>query len=203
MVGGIPHEREVGDTLGSRVTPLRFDADAVVYGSANALLATEIALSRLYGDVSEQELNLLQLSASGMAQLGAGRPQIMRSKATKAEIVSLLFHHALSDPGSPTLTGSAHAAKQLAAAEFRPSNSLVPRRFDPIRHRHRSDVRLCRPDRLWPSVPLVAASARNRGPPTRACGVHSRATQRESRGPAFPLVCWRQVPARTVVPRPP
>ena len=36
-----------------RVPRLRFDADVVVHGSANPLLATEIAFSCLHGNVAE------------------------------------------------------------------------------------------------------------------------------------------------------
>jgi hypothetical protein len=50
---------------------LRFHADMIVYRSANPLLAAEIALSGLHGNMSEEKLNLLQLSACAMAQLRA------------------------------------------------------------------------------------------------------------------------------------
>lgn len=48
-----PAEREVATPL------LRFDADTVVHGAANSLLATEIALRCLNRDVPEQELDLV------------------------------------------------------------------------------------------------------------------------------------------------
>jgi hypothetical protein len=46
--------------------PLWFDTDAIIDGVTNALLAAEITLSGLYRDMSEQELNLLQLSSCGV-----------------------------------------------------------------------------------------------------------------------------------------
>lgn len=49
----------------------RFNADMVVDGSADSLLATEITFSRLHRNVSEKELDLLQFSSSGMAQFRA------------------------------------------------------------------------------------------------------------------------------------
>ena len=49
----------------------RFNADTVVDGSADSLLATEITFSRLHRNVSEKELDLLQFSSSGMAQFRA------------------------------------------------------------------------------------------------------------------------------------
>ena len=54
------------------VVPLRFDADAVVHRSANSLLAAEITLRRLDGDMAQQELDLLQLSSRFATQAGAG-----------------------------------------------------------------------------------------------------------------------------------
>jgi hypothetical protein len=120
MVGGIPHEREVGDTLGSRVTPLRFDADAVVYGSANALLATEIALSRLYGDVSEQELNLLQLSPGCVAEPRTRATEVMGCQlfdpGSFRAILDDMPHDPLRDPVSPCLAGTANASEQAAGS---------------------------------------------------------------------------------------
>ena len=59
-----PHECIVGDPPrwnGRR--SLRFDADVVVDGYANPLLAAEIALSGLHGNVPEKELDLFQFSA--------------------------------------------------------------------------------------------------------------------------------------------
>ena len=44
----------------------RFNADMVVDGSADSLLATEITFSRLHRNVSEKELDLLQFSSSGI-----------------------------------------------------------------------------------------------------------------------------------------
>jgi hypothetical protein len=46
-----------------RAPGLRFDADVVVHGSANPLLAPEIAFSCLHGHVAEKELDLIQFSS--------------------------------------------------------------------------------------------------------------------------------------------
>jgi hypothetical protein len=45
-----------------------FNADAVVHGPVQALLAPEIFLCCLNGHVTQQELNLLQFSPRNMAQ---------------------------------------------------------------------------------------------------------------------------------------
>jgi hypothetical protein len=52
-------------------TKLRLDADAVVDGSTDSLLASQVSFGRLDGDVSKKELNLLQFATVCMAKLGA------------------------------------------------------------------------------------------------------------------------------------
>jgi hypothetical protein len=49
----------------------RFDADAIIHGLPESLFASQVALGRLYRYVPQQELNLFQLAASGMAESGA------------------------------------------------------------------------------------------------------------------------------------
>ena len=76
-----------------RAPRLRFDADAVVYGSANPLLAAEIAFSCLHGNVPEKELDLIQFSTRCMAQLRARTPQIMGRYLGKPQCPRVLFHN--------------------------------------------------------------------------------------------------------------
>ena len=71
---------------------LRFYADLVVHGSANPLFAAEVAFGCLHRNVSGKKLNLVQLSARGMAQLRARTPQIMRRYLGKAEFPRVLLH---------------------------------------------------------------------------------------------------------------
>lgn len=54
---------------------LRFDTDVVVYGSADPVLASDVAFRCSEGDVAQQELDLLEFSAAVMAELGTGAPQ--------------------------------------------------------------------------------------------------------------------------------
>ena len=51
---------------------LGFDADPVIHGGTNALLAAEVSLRRLNGDVPEKELNLFQFTARSVAQSSTG-----------------------------------------------------------------------------------------------------------------------------------
>ena len=75
-----------------RAPQLRFDADVVVHGSANPLLAAEIAFSCLHGNVPEKELNLVQFSARCVAQLRARTPQIMGRYLGNSEFRGVLFY---------------------------------------------------------------------------------------------------------------
>jgi hypothetical protein len=59
------HRRQCGRD--ARCSGSRLDANAVIDGRPNALLAAEVPLCRLNRDVPEQELNLLQLATRRMA----------------------------------------------------------------------------------------------------------------------------------------
>jgi len=50
----------------------------IVHRMPEILFAAEIAFRRLDGCMPQQELNLLQLAAAGVAQLRTSSPQIMR-----------------------------------------------------------------------------------------------------------------------------
>ena len=60
--------------------PLRFRSEVkqIVHRMPEILLATEIAFRRLHGGVAEQELNLFDFAAAGMAQLRARSAQVVR-----------------------------------------------------------------------------------------------------------------------------
>jgi hypothetical protein len=58
--------------LTSRRTLIRFDADAVINGVPETLLAAEVPLRRLDAHVTQQKLNLLQL-ATGLVTKARAR----------------------------------------------------------------------------------------------------------------------------------
>jgi hypothetical protein len=62
-----PELIEVPSALRLRLR-LGLDSDAIVHSSTQTLFAAKVTLSGLYADMSEQKLNLLKLSANGMAQ---------------------------------------------------------------------------------------------------------------------------------------
>ena len=99
-----------------RAPRLRFDADVVVHGFANPLLAAKIALGRLHGDMSEKELDLLQFSTRGVAQLRARTPEIMRCYLDKSEFPRVLFHnvpdYSFRYPITPVFACATHTSEQ-------------------------------------------------------------------------------------------
>ena len=53
------------------------DSKVVVHGDSQLLLAAEVPLSGLYGDIPEQKLDLIQFAACEMTQTGARPPKVM------------------------------------------------------------------------------------------------------------------------------
>src|SRR5436305_8506475 len=105
----------VGDTFPLRQWTLRFDTDAIVHCFTNPLFATEITLGSLHRNMSEQELNLFQLTSGRMAQFRARTPQIVRRNSGKARFCGIQLddvpNHALRDPITPPFARPADAPK--------------------------------------------------------------------------------------------
>ena len=55
----------------------REDLEPVIHRVTQVLLASQITLRSLDGDMAEQELNLFQFTAIAVAQLGTGPSQVM------------------------------------------------------------------------------------------------------------------------------
>jgi len=91
--------------------------DAIVHGSTDSLLAAEIAFRCLDRYMPQQELNLVQFSACGMAQLGTGAAKIVRTQAIEAEVRRVLLHYMpdqpLSDAFAPVLARAADTSEDL------------------------------------------------------------------------------------------
>ena len=68
----------------------RLDPDAVVDRRGNPLRAAKVAFGGLHGNVTKQELNLLQLAASGSTKPGAASTEIMRRELADADLGSEL-----------------------------------------------------------------------------------------------------------------
>src|SRR5271157_2869698 len=86
--GGNPLERIVGIALLSEAAALWFDAEVIIHGPLNPLLAAEIPFGCLHGNVAQKELNLLQFAACGMAQLCAQAAKIYVERAAQNRVSS-------------------------------------------------------------------------------------------------------------------
>jgi hypothetical protein len=71
-----------------RSSSVRFDPHAVVHGKPKLLLASEIALGRLDGDVTEQELNLVQFATGKVTETSTGAAEIMRCQSQRQQLGS-------------------------------------------------------------------------------------------------------------------
>jgi len=127
-----------------RAPRLRFDADVVIHGTVDPLLAAEIVFSCLHGNVPEKELDLIQLSTRCMAQLRARPPEIMRRHSGKPEFPSVLFHHMPNNPFryavTPVFACPTDTSEQSSGRNPGCSHPQIDGRFDPLGHRHGSNM---------------------------------------------------------------
>jgi hypothetical protein len=131
---------EVGFSSGIRPDPAtsgwRLNPDAIIDRLAQPLLAAEVPLSGLHTYMSEQELNLLKLSTSGMAQPGARAPKVMRSQLLDADPSCELFDNApydlFCDTCAPDWTRFVYAPEYPSGADVRHRSPNIQGRFDPI-----------------------------------------------------------------------
>jgi hypothetical protein len=119
---------------------LRFDADSIIDGAANALLAAQVPLGRLDGDVPEKKLNLLQFATRRMAEPGTRPAKIVWRKPFNACFAGVLPDHVPDGflrqsigPGFPVLV---YPPKQLAGGYVGSLKPLIEQCLDPARHRH-------------------------------------------------------------------
>jgi len=67
------------------------------------LFATQVSLRRLYRDMSQQELNLLQFTAGLMAQAGASPAKVVRCESRNLTVLCFLFHDTPNDFGAESV----------------------------------------------------------------------------------------------------
>jgi hypothetical protein len=95
----------------------------------NPLFAAEITLGCLHGNMPKQELNLLQLSSCGVAQLRARAPQVMRRETGEADFgrvrLNYVPHYSLRNAITPALPSPADATEYLPGMELGRTNPLV------------------------------------------------------------------------------
>ena len=108
------------------------------------LFAAEIAFRRLDGCMPQQELNLLQLAAAGVAQLGTGSSQIVRCDVLQAcslaAALDYVPHNILRDAIPPYLSRPGDGSKDPALHDPGCYRPLIERTFDPQRNGNGADV---------------------------------------------------------------
>ena len=92
----------------------------------------------------KQELNLVQFSACGMAQLGTGATEIVRSKTIKTKLRGIQLDYvpdnALRYTVTPAFACSADTTEDFPRPKFSRMDPLIQNRLDPVRHEHRANV---------------------------------------------------------------
>jgi hypothetical protein len=116
----------------------------IVHRMSEILFAAEIAFRRLHGCMSQQELNLLQLSSAVMTQLRTGSPQVMRCNMLQARSLAAgldyVPHDILRDAFSPYLSHPGDGSKDSSLRDPGCGRPLIERGFDPLGNWHRADV---------------------------------------------------------------
>jgi hypothetical protein len=108
------------------------------------LFATEITFRRLDRCMPEQELNLLQLAAAIVAQLGTGSPQVMRCNMLQAcslaATLDYVPHDILRDTFSPYLSRPGDGSEDSSLRDPGCSYPLIKCCLDPLWNRNGADV---------------------------------------------------------------
>src|SRR5580765_539950 len=108
------------------------------------LLAAEIALRRLNRGVAQQELNLLDLAAAGVAQLRARSTQVVRRDVLQPCLLGAALDNVPDDilryAIAPNLVGPRDDAENLPLADSRCRGPVVECDLGPQRNGDRADV---------------------------------------------------------------
>jgi hypothetical protein len=118
------------------------DADLVVDGVSETLLAAKISLGRLHGDVPQQELDLVQFASGVPAQAGAS--EVMRGKLLNGcsfgAVLHNMPHNPLRHTVSPSLARAANATKHATFTQSCGRKPRVNAVFEPIRYENRPNM---------------------------------------------------------------
>jgi hypothetical protein len=120
------------------------EVKSVVHWMSEILLATKITLGGLHRCMPQQELNLLKLAATAVAQLRTGSPQIVGSNVLQARSLATgphyIPHHVLRDALAPCFVRSGDRPKDSSLGYPGGHGPLVERGFDPFRNGNRANV---------------------------------------------------------------
>ena len=111
---------------------------------AQILFAAQIPLGGLHRDMAEQELNLFQFAAAGVAQLGARPAQVVRGDVLQPYAAAVAVHdmpdNVLADAIAPNRSILAGGAEYSSAANLGRRCPAVQLVFDPMRDRYGSNM---------------------------------------------------------------
>jgi hypothetical protein len=120
------------------------DADPVVDGISEMLLAAKIPLGCLHGDVPKQKLDLVQFTSSIAAQSSASPSEVVRGKFFNGcffgAVLHDMPHNPLRDTIPPSLACAANAPKDTTIANTSRDKPRIDCAFYPIWNGHRSYV---------------------------------------------------------------
>lgn len=123
---------------------IRLQTDVIVDRIAQSLLTPKVSLSRLNGDMTEQELNLFQLASGLMAKPCTGPSQIMRCYGWQTAALGPCFYNRPDHFGrkavSPYPARLVDGAEQWACVDVGTECPIVDRLLYPLRNRNCSDV---------------------------------------------------------------
>ena len=123
---------------------IRLQADVIVNRIPKTLLAPEVSLRRLDGDVTQQKLNLLQFAACLMAQSCTGPSQIVRCDGWQAAAFRVYLHNCPDHLGrkavSPNSACFVDRPQQRTCVDAGTKGPAVDRLLYPFRNGDRPDV---------------------------------------------------------------
>jgi hypothetical protein len=141
----LPGLFRIGTRTGSFLgLDIRLKSKKIIPGMPQVLLAAEIALGGLYGCMTKQELNLLNLSAIAVAELRTSPPQIMGCDMQQACLFAASLDHVpddiLRDAFAPDFSCSGHSAEDSASGNTGCCYPEIERGLGPTRNGNGPDV---------------------------------------------------------------
>jgi len=127
---------------------MRLGVDAkmkqIVDRMAQILFAAEIAFRRLHGCMAQQELDLLQLTTTPVAELGTSPAQIMRCNMLQSRPLTTCLYdvpdHILRDAVAPHFSRSADCSEDPALRDTSLCDPFIQCGFDPDWNRYGANM---------------------------------------------------------------
>src|SRR5579864_7899065 len=158
---------------------IRLDANPIIDGGSNSLLAAQVAFGGLHRNVPQEKLDLLQLPSRSMAEPSTGPPQIVRrqfghSNASGGflhDVPNRLYRH----PISPSPAYFVDAGGTIFRDQWRPLRASRRVRLSPNREPEPSEYGLpCQSNRQWPNALRAAGDDPMSKPRLHVSSTHTR-----------------------------